>query len=571
MKSRILSSLILIATLGGAAAPVIANEAAGAYLAARQARYDSDYTAAVQYLTRALTKDPSNPDLLDPMIAAQISLGRISSALPVANRIEDLGFRSQVAEMAILADLITKGEYAAVLERIKEDRAVSPLADGLIAAWSTLGNGDMSSALKLFDSVAQESGLRSFALYHKALALASVGDFESADRIYSGEAEGPMQTTRRGTIAWAEVLSQLERNDDAVKAIDDTFGSDLDPQLAQLRARLVAGDRVPFAIISGAQDGIAEVFYSLGRALLNETGAEYALLYTRIAEHLSETHIDARIMTAELLETLERYELATEAYRRVPRDHPSFYVAEMGRAETLRRAGKTDAAVEVLLQLSETHPDIPLIHAATGDLYRQLEQFDKAVKFYDRAIDLFSDRNSPQWFVYYARAISFERLNIWDDAEADFRRALELSPDQPEVLNYLGYSLVEKQIKLDEALGMIEQAVAARPDSGFIVDSLGWVLYRLGRYDEAIVHMERAAALMPVDPVVNDHLGDVLWAVGRYNEAEFQWRRALSFVDEENPSPDVKPDRMRRKLEVGLDRVLEEEGAPALKMVKEDG
>jgi len=434
-----------------------------------------------------------------------------------------------------------------------------------------LGNGDMSSALKLFDSVAQESGLRSFALYHKALALASVGDFESADRIYSGEAEGPMQTTRRGTIAWAEVLSQLERNDDAVKAIDDTFGSDLDPQLAQLRARLVAGDRVPFAIISGAQDGIAEVFYSLGRALLNETGAEYALLYTRIAEHLSETHIDARIMTAELLETLERYELATEAYRRVPRDHPSFYVAEMGRAETLRRAGKTDAAVEVLLQLSETHPDIPLIHAATGDLYRQLEQFDKAVKFYDRAIDLFSDRNSPQWFVYYARAISFERLNIWDDAEADFRRALELSPDQPEVLNYLGYSLVEKQIKLDEALGMIEQAVAARPDSGFIVDSLGWVLYRLGRYDEAIVHMERAAALMPVDPVVNDHLGDVLWAVGRYNEAEFQWRRALSFVDEENPSPDVKPDRMRRKLEVGLDRVLEEEGAPALKMVKEDG
>ena len=118
---------------------------------------------------------------------------------------------------------------------------------------------------------------------------------------------------------------------------------------------------------------------------------------------------------------------------------------------------------------------------------------------------------------------------------------------------------------------MIERAVAARPDSGYIIDSLGWVLYRLGRYDEAIGHMERAAELEPVDPVVNDHLGDVLWAVGRYQEAEFQWHRALSFVDEDNSNPDIDPDRMRRKLEVGLDVVLEEEGSAPLKVVDDGG
>ena len=144
----------------------------------------------------------------------------------------------------------------------------------------------------------------------------------------------------------------------------------------------------------------------------------------------------------------------------------------------------------------------------------------------------------------------------------DVRKALELNPDQPQVLNYLGYSLVEKQIKLDEALDMIERAVAARPDSGYIVDSLGWVLYRLGRYEEAVVHMERAAELMPVDPIVNDHLGDVLWAVGRYREAEFQWTRALSFDPEEKDAV-----RIRRKLEVGLDVVLAEEGAQPLARV----
>ena len=174
-------------------------------------------------------------------------------------------------------------------------------------------------------------------------------------------------------------------------------------------------------------------------------------------------------------------------------------------------------------------------------------------------------------FVFYARAISNERLDRWDRAEADFRKALELNPDHPQVLNYLGYSLVEKRIKLDEALDMIERAVEGQPNSGYIVDSLGWVLYRLGRYDEAAGHMERAAELMPIDPVVNDHLGDALWAVGRFNEAEFQWKRALSFVDEENPSPDIDPNRIRRKLEVGLDKVLEEEGAAPLRVVDDGG
>ena len=130
--------------------------------------------------------------------------------------------------------------------------------------------------------------------------------------------------------------------------------------------------------------------------------------------------------------------------------------------------------------------------------------------------------------------------------------------------------MVEKQINLDEALEMIERAVAARPDSGYIVDSLGWVLYRLGRYDEAVGHMERAVELMPVDPVVNDHLGDVYWAVGRYREAEFQWKRALSFIDPDDTQNEADPERIRAKLDRGLDKVLEEEGAPPLKVANDD-
>src|SRR5690606_16124011 len=165
-----------------------------------------------------------------------------------------------------------------------------------------------------------------------------------------------------------------------------------------------------------------------------------------------------------------------------------------------------------------------------------------------------------QWVLYYTRGIAHERTKDWPAAEADFRKALELRPDQPAVLNYLGYSYLERKENYDEALAMIEKAVAERPDDGAIVDSLGWALYRLGRYEEAVGHLEKAVELMPVDSVVNDHLGDIYWAVGRTREAEFQWKRALSF----EPDTEEEATRIRRKLEVGLDVVLKEEGAEPL-------
>lgn len=570
MTSKPLSALFLAALVQVLPLPAVADEAVGSYLAARQARYDYDFAAAARYFTQALTEDPSNPAILENAVVANMALGQFDRAIPIAHKMEADDLRSQISHMVLIAESAAQEDYDALLARIEDERGMGPLADGLIAAWSYLGKGDMRTALETFDEVADQRGLRSFALYHKALALASVGDFEGAEAIFSDGDEGPLQQTRRGILAWAEVLSQLERNDDAIARIDEMFGGDLDPEVAQLRDRLAAGEQVPFARIGSAKDGLAEVFYSLGRALISETGGEYTLLYSRAAEYLSPGFVDAIIMSAELLESLDRLELAAETYRRVPRDDPSFHSAEMGRAETLRRADKTDAAIEVLVQLSQIHGDLPAVHVALADLYRQLERFAEAVAAYDRALDLYAERETEQWFVHYARAISHERLDNWPEAEADFRKALELNPGQPQVLNYLGYSLVEKQIKLDEALSLIEQAVASQPNSGYIVDSLGWVLYRLGRYDEAIGHMERAAELMPVDPVVNDHLGDVLWAVGRQTEAEFQWKRALSFVNKENPSPDIEPGRIRRKIEVGLDRVLAEEGAPPLKVADDN-
>ncbi len=565
---RILISAALSAVL---AAPVAAQGLAGAYLAARQAGFQGDYLAMARYYTQALVRDPGNPQLLENAVLAQLSLGQLDRAVPIAQKIEAQGLRSQVAQMVLMASDVEAENYAAIRDRTEEGTGVGPLVDGLVRAWAALGEGRMSVALDEFDAMANEPGLRGFSLYHKALALASVGDFESAEAILGGPDAGAMQLTRRGAMARAEVLSQLERNEDAIDLIDRSFGTDLDPGLRDMRAALVAGERLPFTHVRNARDGMAEVFYSVAGALQNEATDDYTLLYTRLAETLRPDHVDAILASADLLDRMQQYDLAVATFRRVPSDHSAYHAAEMGRADALRKSGKPDAAIEVLQKLTETHGDLPIVHTTLGDTYRSQKDYASAAQAYDDAIALIDEADDSQWFVFYARGICHERLDQWDQAEADFRRALEIRPDQPQVLNYLGYSLVIKNMKLDEALDMIERAAAARPDSGYIIDSLGWVLFQLGRFEEAVEHMERAAELMPVDPVVNDHLGDVYWAVGRTLEAQFQWKRALSFVDPDDPDGEADPDRIRRKLEVGLDEVRAEEGAPPLRVANDDG
>ena len=544
-----------------------ADGLAGPYLAGRHASRNFEYNTAADFFTRALVADPTNVGLLENAIISQVGRGSVEMALPPAEALGSLGQQSQFADLVILADLARKGEFEAAIADLDKGRSAGSLVDGLYRAWALVGMGQMSEATLAFDAVAETEGSRIFGLYHKALALASVGDFEGADRILSGEESGPVRATKRGIVAHAQVLSQLERNSDAIELIDAVFGDGPSPELADLRKRLEAGETLSFTLIPGPSAGIAEVFYTVASALFNETSDHFTLAYARMAEYIAPDDADTILLAAEVLEAQGQHDLATETYNRIAPDNPAFLAAELGRSDALIASGRVDAAVEVLTQLAKAHPDRVDIWSALGDTYRRQEQFADAAKAYDRAIAALSGDERGQWIVYYTRGIANEREKNWEQAETDFRKALELQPNQPSVLNYLGYSYLERKENYDEALKMIETAVAERPDDGAIVDSLGWALYRLGRYDEAVVQMELAVELMPVDPVVNDHLGDVYWAVGRQREAEFQWKRALSF----EPDTEEEAARIRRKLEVGLDAVLKEEGAEPLAVTKNDG
>ncbi len=547
------------------AVPVAADSVSGAYLAGRYASMRSDFAEAARYYGEALAKEPNNVEFQESTVLAYLSLGDIDKALPLARVITSGEQSSQVAYLVTTAGMAQAEDYQGLLDQNADTGGIGPWVDGLIKAWAYVGIGDMTAAIEKFDELSTEAGMQGFVLYHKALALASVGDFEGADAIFGSNMAGSAGQTRRGVIARVEILGQLGRKDQALSLLAASFGDSMDPELETLMNVLKGDEPVSFGQVPDAKAGIAEVFFTFASVLRNESaGDHYVLLYSRIARYLRPDHIDDLLLTADLLENIGQYDLAMQELQAVPADNPAYHAAELGRAAILRRSDKPEQAIEVLKQLTRSYGELPSVHSALGDALRAQDDFTGAIKAYGRALELTPKTNPQRWVLLYARGIAEERSGDGKAAESDFRAALEINPDQPQVLNFLGYSLVEQGRNLDEALNMIERAVAGSPNSGYIVDSLGWVLYRLGRYDEAVAQMERAAELVAVDAVVNDHLGDVYWAVGRKREAEFQWRRALSFVDPQDNDSEADPKRIRRKLEVGLDAVLAEEGASPL-------
>lgn len=540
-----LSAVALVCAL--TAPPAQASPNHGAYLAGQAAAAVHDFDEAAYWFGVALEADPSNPAIIENTLASMVGAGDLLGAAGVAGAALDQSFDSQIVNLVLDADAARRGDWQSIFAAKEAGREVSPLVDGLIQAWAHVGEGNMSAAIAGFDAVIAAPGLQNIGTYHKALAFAAVGDFESTAQILTLPPAQGMAPTRRSIIALAMAQSQLGQNDVAVEMLTQIFGPDPDLRLTSLRDRLAAGEQVPFDLVASPREGVGEIFLSVANILGDEAPVTVNLLYLRIAQTLHPRDAEISVLAAERLEDLENFELASAAYELVLPDDPSFYSAEIGRAAVLRKAGKPEEGIEALQTLVAAYPDRPVGHIALGDALRRQAIFEASNASYTNALDRLAPDDPRLWFAHYMRAITFHQLDQWPAAESDFRQALSYQPDHPQVLNYLGYSLIERREKLDEALAMIERAVEAQPDNGAIVDSLGWGLFVLGRVEEAVAPMERAAALEPVDPVINDHLGDVYWSVGRYREAIFQWNRALSF----DPEPELAT-QIRDKIEFGL-------------------
>jgi len=560
MPYRILPALPIVLSLG-LSAPVSAQDIgpglAGSYLAARTAVIDGDHRAAAVYFENALAADPGNPMLIGNAIFANAALGHWGRASDIADMMPDSDEGQELVHLVRMVQGLAAGDLIGVRAAIEAGQGAGPFIDELALGWIYLGEGDMRRATQTFEAIAEDGALADIAYTHLALARAAVGDFEGADAILSGAAVGPLGVSERSIRAHAEVLVQLDRRAEALELLDMFTSQVPDPALLALQARLAAmTETPPYGFITTASQGLAEVFYTIARALGSEAGSTtLPLLYARAAHGIDPAHTEALLLAGQLLMEADQYILAADAFAEVPAGDPQFVEAQLGRADAYLENGEEESAVTTLTELAEAHGDLATVQAALGDALRRTDQCAPAVEAYTAALDLVDITQERYWFLYFTRGICHEQLDDFIASEADFRQALVLNPEQPQVLNNLGYSLVEQRRNLDEALGMIERAVELRPDSGYIVDSLGWVFYRLGRFEEAVAPMERAVELLPTDPIVNDHLGDVYWMVGRQREARFQWERALSFAPTDDDAA-----RIRRKLEIGLDRVLEDEG-----------
>jgi len=561
MPRRLLS--LVLGTALACAAPVALlaqdnpqADLAGAYLAARQATFSKDFAAAAFWYDRALQVDPANPALLTGAVTAYLVMGDMAKADAAGQALQAAGGRDQVANLAVLLAHLQKEDYAKVLKDQKSGHSVGGLIDQLVTTWSQVGNGKMSDALSGFDTIIKTPGTSAFGLYHKALALASTGDFEGADKLLAAPEAAPAMTLRRAILARVQILSQLERDADAVALIDKSYGKFPDTGMADLRARLTKGEVLPYDVARNAKDGLAEVFFTVATALGSDADQTAVLIYVRAAALLRPDHVEAQLLSAGLFEGLEQWDQAIAAFATVPATDAAYISAQIGQADAMARANRLDDAAALLQKLSQDRPGDISVLTGLADVQRRQDRCDLAVPNYDAALALLPDPQPSNWPIFYKRAGCQLNLGKWSEAEADYRRALKLAPNEPRVLNELGYGYVDRGENLDEALTLIKRAVAAAPDSGYIVDSLAWAYFRMGRYEDAVAPQEKASKLMPNDPVVTDHLGDIYWMVGRQREAQFQWRRALSF------KPDDKDKaRIDQKLKLGLDAVLAAEKA----------
>jgi tetratricopeptide (TPR) repeat protein len=293
---------------------------------------------------------------------------------------------------------------------------------------------------------------------------------------------------------------------------------------------------------------LAEALFDLASVLNQSETMDLALVYVRFALALESNFRLAQLLLADVLSAQNEPEQSLAVLDQIPRNSPYSWSGRLRIASNLDALERADEAIAQLRDMAAESPKTISAGVQLGDLLRNKKRFEEAATAYDEAIRRAKEQGLPdRWTLFYDRGVSYERAGHWDRAEPDLLHALELKPEQPLILNYLGYSWIDKGQNLDRGMKMVEKAVELRPEDGYVIDSLGWAHYRLGDYTGAVQYLERAVELVPGDPTINDHLGDAYWQIGRTTEARYQWHRALQFGPDKN---DVRP--IEVKLEDGL-------------------
>ena len=556
LLTRGLGVVALAATLGACAGSGFGlsqrnpDSLYGNYLAARHAGTVRDMDAAATYYAQALAEDPGNPVIVERAFLLSVTAGNVSESLNLTSDIIERDPDNRTARLVRALSALKAKDYD---RTISEMDAAAPgpftaLVGTLAKAWALAGKQEGDQAYAALDSFRDRPAFDLFRILHEALIADYLGDVARARTAYIAAQDASGGASLRIVQAYGRFL-ETQGDEQLAREVYNSYGRLApDHPIIESALKRLARGVAPARLVKTPAEGLSEALYGLASALAQESGIDISILYSQLALYLRPDFDVARTLLADLFERGDRLEDAISAYGRIPRNSPLYQNAQIQIAVDLERLEKSKEAVARLRTLTRQFPQAIEPLTALGDLLRGRKEYAAAEKEYTKAIELSGEPNARYWTIFYARGMCYERLKLWPSAEKDLSLALELSGDHPLVLNYLGYSWIEQNANLEQAMEMIRRAVELRPDDGYIVDSLGWAYFTLGDYENAVVHLERAVQLQPDDPTINDHLGDAFWRVGRRIEARFQWQHALELEPETEQALAIK-----EKLENGLE------------------
>ncbi|HET6389705.1 tetratricopeptide repeat protein [Hyphomicrobium sp.] len=546
----------------------ISNSVLGNYLAGRFARAAQDTQEAADFYGRALERDPTNEVLLEQAFQMETMSGNWPKAIPLAEQLAATRQSHRMSQFLLGVTAFKKNDFKKAEEHFTaaSENPIGELTSAIAVGWTRLAAGDADGALKALDLSKQPEWAQFYLRYHRALIADLAGRKADARASFEKVFKRDSRTLRT-SLAYAQSAAHYGDFKVARQVVKEQLAKTQgDPHpLAKEMLDIINRKEKPPLLITNATDGLSEVFYGLGEALAGEGGVSLGTIYLQLALDAKPDHAFALAALANAQEAVKRYEDAIATYDRIPKGTPLQSAIDIRKAFDLNSLDKPEEAKAILLKLIEENPKDVRPLEALGNIMRARKDYAGAVTYFTKALALLNKNDPRNWGYYYARGTSYERLKNWPAAEADLKRALALAPDQPLVLNYLGYSWVDQGKNLKEGTRLIEKAVQLKPDDGYIVDSLGWAHYKQGNFKEAVRFLERAVEIKPEDPTLNDHLGDAFWKVGREREARFQWSQALSL----DPEPqDV--DKIKSKLEHGLDAKGEAKNAEKTRQVQRE-
>ncbi|HEX6860111.1 MAG TPA: tetratricopeptide repeat protein [Caulobacteraceae bacterium] len=538
---RSLIAILPLALLGACATAKPAQETAayvretgplegssyGLFLAGQAALQDGRADQASEYFMRATEGGAMDGGFLkEKAFMAALLGGEVTKAASLAPVVPDDN------EAAYRMGLLVRAVEGMAQGRAKEARALlAPEAVGfphrpaaaLLRPWIAAAAGDTEGSL-VRPVVNGDKVVEYFGLLGQAQLFERARRYDEAETDYKALAAMP-EFGSLFVLDYGAFLERRNRRADAVELYNVALAHDPgDAELTAARARAQASGTAP--ALPSIREGAAKALTPAAAAVLGERQIDLARAYLRLSLRLDPERYEAWVLLGDLSAQMGDMQGAREAYLRVPPSSPEYSQARSRLAWSYQSEDDSAQALKMAAEAVAANPDDRDLAMNYADLLRANDRYAEANEVLSKLIA--AEGESPDWRLLYMRGVTLERLGRWPDAEADLKQALSQQPDEPELLNYLGYTWIDRGERLQEALDMVRRASEANPNSGAMVDSLGWAYYRLGDYKQAVEKLERAVELDPADPEINHHLGDAYWRVGRRTEAQYQWRRVLT-------------------------------------------